>query len=93
MPTTSWAPRFPTDAHHQCHDVRVRQLGGRPGARLPDGKSESKGYDGAGNLISRTDFAGQTTTYDYDQNNRLTSRSYPDASQASASPYTATAGD
>jgi len=51
-----------TDANHHCHDVRVRQTGAETRRTLPDGKSESKGYDGAGNLISRTDFAGQTTT-------------------------------
>ena len=36
--------------------------------------TESRGYDAAGNLISLTHFNGKTTTYTYDNLNRLLSR-------------------
>ncbi len=37
-------------------------------------------YDVIGNRMSRTDFAGRTTTYAYDPANRLVRRTYPDTS-------------
>ncbi|MFC1824383.1 RHS repeat-associated core domain-containing protein [Thermodesulfobacteriota bacterium] len=47
----------------------------------PDTGSTSHTYDDAGNLISKEDANGSTTTYTYDALNRLTAVHYPDASQ------------
>ncbi|HEY1204151.1 MAG: RHS repeat domain-containing protein [Bryobacteraceae bacterium] len=45
---------------------------------LPDGTStETRTYDYAGNLVSLLNFNNKTTSYGYDQLNRLTSRSSP----------------
>lgn len=41
--------------------------------------SETSTYDAAGNLKTKTDFNGKTTTYSYDDDNRLTMKS-PDGS-------------
>jgi YD repeat-containing protein len=43
-----------------------------------NGSNCTGGYDGNGNLISRTDARGVATTYNYDAWNRLTSKSYSD---------------
>jgi len=42
------------------------------------GSSCTPGYDAAGNLLSRTDARGITTTYSYDNINRLLQKSYND---------------
>src|SRR5262249_9689958 len=41
---------------------------------LPAGMTEIYGYDAAGNLTSKKDFNGHTTTYAYDTMNRLLSK-------------------
>jgi YD repeat-containing protein len=46
---------------------------------LPLGQSETTTYDAAGNLLTKTDFNGKTTTYNYAQVHRLTKK-IPDAS-------------
>jgi RHS repeat-associated protein len=57
---------------------------------LPDGTlSESRTYDNNGNLATATHFNGVTTTYTYDQLNRLLSRSTPGEAPVSFT-YTAT---
>jgi YD repeat-containing protein len=38
---------------------------------LPGGQVETYSYNLAGNLVSRTDFNGKVTTYQYDALNRL----------------------
>ena len=47
-------------------------------------------YDLAGNLDTRTDFMGRITSYTYDDNNRLTSRSYPTPGENVSFTYTLT---
>jgi len=43
--------------------------------------SETFTYDPNGNVVSKTDFNGDTTTYEYDQFNRLIKKRYPDGSE------------
>jgi RHS repeat-associated protein len=67
------SPSFPIDTYT-----------GRPTGRiLPDNSAESRAYDAAGEVTTRTDFAGRTTTYAYDEAGRVLSRSYPDQSVVS----------
>ena len=62
-----------------------------PGSAVHPGAVETKTYDDAGNLATRTDFMDRTTTYGYDpDNDRLTSRTYPDAAQNVSFTYTPT---
>ena len=52
---------------------------------------ETKTYDAAGNLETRTDFLGRTTTYTYDTDTgRLLSRTYPNPAENVSFTYTAT---
>ena len=52
---------------------------------------ETKTYDAAGNLETRTDFMGRTTTYAYEADTgRLLSRSYPNPEENVTFTYTAT---
>jgi YD repeat-containing protein len=51
---------------------------------LPLGQVEAMAYDAVGNMTSRKDFTGKTTTFEYDTNNRLLKRT-PDASFAGES--------
>jgi YD repeat-containing protein len=55
---------------------------------LPLGQFETYSYNTVGNLQSKTDFNGKTSTYDYDNANRLVSKT-PDASY-NAQPVTFT---
>ena len=64
------------------------KLGREVGRVLPDGAGESKTYDAAGRLANRTDFMGRTTSYDYDNADRLTARLYPNAAENVAFTYT-----
>jgi YD repeat-containing protein len=45
---------------------------------FPSTLYETYGYDGVGNLTSKTDRKNQTIQYVYDALNRLTSKIYPD---------------
>ena len=54
-------------------------MGRRISRSLPAGQSESYSYDAVGNLQSKIDFNGKTTTYVYDSNDRLQSKT-PDPS-------------
>jgi YD repeat-containing protein len=45
---------------------------------------ETKTYDAAGNIETRTDFPGRTTTCDYDLNHRLVTKTYPDSTNGDA---------
>jgi RHS repeat-associated protein len=47
-------------------------------------------YDAAGNLETRTDFMNRVTTYAYDDNNRLLSRTYPNPDENVSFTYTPT---
>jgi YD repeat-containing protein len=51
---------------------------GTTGGALPNGANCSEGYDGNGNLLSKTDARGVTTAYVYDLGNRVVSKSYSD---------------
>jgi RHS repeat-associated protein len=51
---------------------------GTTGGAAPNGSNCTPGYDANGNLSSKTDGRGVTTTYSYDTLNRLTSKSYSD---------------
>ncbi len=53
------------------------------GRFLPDGSIERRAVDAAGQVVLRTDFMGQTTSYAYDLRGRLLSRTYPDGSVVS----------
>lgn len=65
-------------------------MGRRAKRTLPQGQFETYAYNNASQLISRTDFNGKTTAYDYDNLNRLTKKT-PDASfGAAAVQYTYT---
>ena len=44
------------------------------------GQSEHFTYDANGNVLSKTDFNGETTSYAYDTFNRLVRKDYPDDS-------------
>jgi YD repeat-containing protein len=55
------------------------QLGRRVKRILPAGQFETYSYDSGGNLQSKTDFNGKTTTLTYDTMRRLLSKT-PDAS-------------
>ncbi len=51
---------------------------GRETARvLPEGQRETKAYNAAGELVSQTDFKGDTTSYVYDAAGRLQRIDYP----------------
>jgi RHS repeat-associated protein len=47
---------------------------------LPDQSTETWTDDAAGQILTRTDFAGQTTKYTYDKMARVLTRTYPDSS-------------
>ncbi len=53
------------------------------GRFLPDGSIERRAVDAAGQVVLRTDFMGQTTSYAYDLRGRVLSRTYPDGSVVS----------
>ncbi|MHC5804556.1 RHS repeat domain-containing protein, partial [Streptococcus pyogenes] len=53
------------------------------GRKLPGGQIEAMLYNSIGQLTAKTDFAGKTTHYAYDQRGRLTQK-IPDASLGEA---------
>lgn len=61
------------------HETRFEydKLGRETARTLPDGKTESKTYWPTGSLKTRTDFIGRTTSYDYNENEQLSTRTYP----------------
>lgn len=50
----------------------------------------ASGYDGNGNLLTKTDARGITTSYSYDGHNRLTGKSYTDSTPAVSYSYDGT---
>ncbi|MCC6220524.1 MAG: RHS repeat protein, partial [Deltaproteobacteria bacterium] len=48
---------------------------------LPLGQVETFTYDDNGNVLTRTDFNGNTTTHTYDVLNRLTKKTFSDNSE------------
>ncbi len=50
---------------------------------LPDSSIERRAVDATGQVVLRTDFMGQTTSYAYDLRGRVLSRTYPDGSVVS----------
>ncbi len=48
---------------------------------LPLGQEESFTYDAAGNVLTHTDFNGNTITCEYDKNNRLKKKIFPDLTE------------
>ncbi len=67
------------DANQHTTQFPIDVFTGRPTGRvLPDGSSESRSYDAAGEVVKRIDFAGQVTSYMYDGAGRVLSRTYPD---------------
>ncbi|MDG6990885.1 MAG: hypothetical protein JRM99_05630 [Nitrososphaerota archaeon] len=64
-----------------------------PAAQLPvprpDGTRETKAYDAAGNLLTRTTANGSTISYAYDSLNRLVEASYPGSGGAVSYTYDA----
>ena len=59
----------PTRTDHTT-SFEYDRLGRETKRILPGGAFETKTYDAAGSLRTRTDFKGRTTTYGYDVNNR-----------------------
>ncbi len=53
------------------------------GRFLPDSSIERRAVDATGQVVLRTDFMGQTTSYAYDLRGRVLSRTYPDGSVVS----------
>jgi RHS repeat-associated protein len=73
-----------TDASKHTTSFPIDVFTGRPTGRiLPDNSAESRAYDAAGEVTTRTDFAGRTTSYTYDGAGRVLSRTYPDQSVVS----------
>jgi YD repeat-containing protein len=54
---------------------------------------QNNGYDGDGNLVYKTDARGITTTYSYDAMNRLTQKTYSDATPTAYYLYDQTSWD
>jgi YD repeat-containing protein len=52
---------------------------GTTGGALPNGSNCTEGYDGNGNVASKTDARGVTTNYIYDALNRILSKTYTNA--------------
>lgn len=83
--TSGWSPARvaftpPSVSRVVCHTTQdaYNLLYEPVSTTLPDGTStETRKYDAQGNLTSLTNFNGDTTTYSYDQMNRLLSRSTP----------------
>jgi RHS repeat-associated protein len=72
------------DANKRTTSFPIDTYTGRPiGRILPDGSSESRAYDAAGEVTTRTDFEGRTTSYAYDLAGRVVSRTYPDSTGVS----------
>ena len=65
------------------------ELGNEISRILPMGRVETKAYDAASQLSSRTDFNGETTTYSYNPNGQETGRFYADGSSVQTT-HTAT---
>jgi YD repeat-containing protein len=66
------------DANTHTSQQNFDLLGELTNKTLPDGSlTESRQYDNNGNLTSLTHFNGVTTTYTYDNLNRLLSRATP----------------
>jgi RHS repeat-associated protein len=61
---------------HETH-FEYDKLGRETARTLPDGKTETKTYWPTGSLKTRTDFMGRAMSYDYDENERLKTRTYP----------------
>lgn len=59
----------------------IDDLGNALKEHSPDRGTVAMGYDGAGNLTSRTDARGVLTSYVYDALNRVTSISYPSGTE------------
>ncbi len=76
--------RSQQDANQHQTTFRIDAFTGRDiGRVLPDGSTETRTNDVAGQVLTRTDFLGRTTRYAYDPMGRLLSRTYPDSSVVS----------
>jgi RHS repeat-associated protein len=73
-----------TDANHHTtiflYDLVTNVQIGR---QLHDRSTEKRTDDAAGQVLSRTDFAGRRTLYTYDKMGRVLTRTYPDSSVVS----------
>ncbi|MDP1293535.1 RHS repeat domain-containing protein, partial [Klebsiella variicola] len=65
----------------------IDDLGNALKEHSPDRGTVAMGYDGAGNLTSRTDARGVLTSYAYDALNRVTGISYPSGAENASYAY------
>ncbi|MBV7330995.1 hypothetical protein KFU94_22695 [Chloroflexi bacterium TSY] len=68
-----------SDANNHTTRFEYDALGRETKRILPDGLAETKEYDAAGNLKTWTKFDRNEITYDYDSNNRLIRKNFPDS--------------
>ncbi len=61
-----------TDANRHTTEYQYYDNGKVKKMIYPDGTWESYTYDGAGNMLTKSDSAGKTIKYTYDKNNRVT---------------------
>lgn len=77
--TTTWtyAPRQQTFINPLSREEVVFTCYGLSGVQYADGSSESYARDARGNVLSRTDRAGQTTSYTYDSRGQVLTETNP----------------
>ena len=70
--------RIETDALHHATTFELDLMGRETGIVNALGKRRDMSYDENGNLLSETDFRGNTTTYVYDDANRVERKTEPE---------------